>query len=111
MTDSYLTQMETHIEKLLAHCESLQAQNTQLTNQLKSTEQTEIDAQHNLNELKTRYADLEQDFNALIAKEHRARISEQQALHEKATLIQLNDQTKKHIEKMISRLKTLEQNA
>lgn len=39
------------------------------------------------------------------------RLSEQQARQERAKLLQTNDQTRVKVEKMIQRLKTLEQNA
>ena len=111
MTDSYLAQMEVQIEKLLAHCDTLEAKSAQLQLQLDTANRAEQDRRDEYQQLLSQYDNLDQEFNTLIAKEQRARISEQQALHGKAKLVQLNDQTKAHIEKMIGRLKTLEQNA
>ncbi|MEM5528798.1 hypothetical protein WN093_08230 [Gammaproteobacteria bacterium AS21] len=111
MTDSYLTQLEVKIEQLLTHCDSLEKANSQMRLQLNNTHQTEQENRTQHQQLISQNEQLEQDLQTLIAREERARISEQQALYEKANLVQLNDQTKNQISKMISRLKTLEQNA
>ncbi|EPJ46583.1 MAG: hypothetical protein OFPII_19700 [Osedax symbiont Rs1] len=111
MTESYLAQLEVQIERLLTHTDNLEESNLQLQNRVASANQAEQDRRAEYQQLMTRYDELDKKFQDMSAKELRARSSEQQALQEKSKLAQLNDRTKSHIEKMISRLKALEQNS
>jgi len=111
MSESYLAQLEVQIERLLVHCDNMEEKIHQLQSQADIANQAEQERRDEYKVLMTRYNDLDKDLQDMSAKEQRARTSEQQALQEKAKLSQLNDRTKNHIEKMISRLKALEQNA
>ncbi|GEM_PF-2521589 len=111
MTETYLAQLEVQIERLLAHCDTLEEKNLQLQNKTLIANQAEQDRRTEYQQLMSRYDELDKSLQELTAKEQRARVSEQQALQEKSKLVQLNDRTKNHIEKMISRLKALEQNS
>ena len=109
MTESYLAQLEIQIERLLAYCDTLDEKNLVLQNQYDSANDAEQQRRVEYRQLVSRYDELNVMLQEMTAKEKRARQSEQQALQEKAKLAQLNDNTKNHIEKMIDRLKALEQ--
>jgi uncharacterized protein (TIGR02449 family) len=111
MTESYLAQLEVQIERLLTHCDNLEEQNLQLQERVNGANQAEQERRSEYQQLMTRYDALDKNYQEMSAKEQRAVTSEHQALQEKAKLAQLNDRTKSHIEKMISRLKALEQNS
>ncbi|MFT5707857.1 MAG: hypothetical protein ACI9ES_002158 [Oceanospirillaceae bacterium] len=111
MTETYLAQLEIQIERLLVHCDHLDEKILQLQSQNENANQAEQNRRAEYQQLMARYNALDKNLQDMSAKEQRARISEQEALQEKAKLVQLNDRTKSHIEKMISRLKALEQNS
>lgn len=109
MTESYLAQLEVQIERLLVHCDNMEEKMQQLQTQADNANQAEQERRNEYQQLMSRYNELDKNLQDMSAKEARARTSEHQALQEKAKLVQLNDRTKNHIEKMISRLKALEQ--
>ena len=109
MTESYLAQLEIQIERLLAYCDTLDEKNLALQNQYNSANDAEQQRRAEYRQLVSRYDELNVTLQEMSAKEKRARHSEQQALQEKAKLVQLNDKTKNHIHKMIDCLKALEQ--
>lgn len=111
MTERYLAQLEIQIDNLLSHCENLEQQNKLLQKSIANMQQSESAMSQDYQQLQLQHVELSEHLRILEAKEQRARVSEQNALHEKSKLVQLNDKTRNHIEKMITRLKALEQNA
>ncbi|MGB1236763.1 MAG: hypothetical protein ACPG4U_01055 [Pseudomonadales bacterium] len=108
MTDSTLDQLELHIDALLAHCEKLERENADLRNRL---DQSQRVGSERYNELIQRCASMEIQHQEMSETVERLSSREQQAQAEKQRIANLNLQTRNQVEKMIARLKTLEQNA